>query len=62
MLELYLMGKMTIDEIEDKLGGKYNIELIDDIDSGKIHFSDFVKEETPKALMMEVGGPSGGTK
>lgn len=40
ILEIYALGKLKAEEIEEKLREKYTLELIDDIDMGKIPFSE----------------------
>lgn len=53
-LEIYSLGTLSADQVEERLGEKYNIELIDDLDQGKIPFL-----ELEKLLdMMELGQPS----
>lgn len=57
ILEVYTLGKLSHDEIESKLKEKYNLELVDDIDSRKIPFFDLEKQRE-NAYMMTIGESS----
>lgn len=58
ILEIYALGKLNTEEIEDKLKEKYNLELIDGIDLGKIPFSELEKIAEDQVYMMAVGESS----
>lgn len=51
------MGKLSTDNIEERLKEKYNLELVDDIDRGQIPFSNLEKIQDT-AYMMTTGETS----
>lgn len=57
ILDIYSIGQLSTDQIEEKLKEKYNLELVDDIDAGKIPFFDLIKLPDT-AYMMVIGETS----
>lgn len=56
ILEIYALGRLSIDQLK-KDKEKYNLELVDNIDKGKIPFSDLEKQ-TETIYMMTMGESS----